>query len=1049
MWKHKKMKSGLSMKEIACTVIVAALVITLSIGLGATQNETKQNETQPENIASSVAELDESEDNTDGTAPIQTIQKQETATDNTTDDATGVTIQTPENATDNTTDNATSVTLQTPETATNTTTANATGVTLQAPETATDNTSVIGLNYTINESAGESRNNNVTESVIGTPKLIANKESYSLDEEPAFSFEYTTFNNSYIKNASQKTFKNVTENASREMLSSVSEEAATGTPQKALKKWVTENETIETCVYDSSGALTDIAPEIAKTGEGKFAIELPKERAFRAGVYTLSVELVKDEHVYVLESEFPWGLVSVNTQKSIYKPGETTEFVIVVLDKTGHSVSNADIYLTVNNPNNEETTYSTADGTITASSESGIYNVDYHTEVEGNHTVFVTALIDNVEVSFNTYFRVLQAYEFDLVRTAESKIDPTKQDWFVVTIDIESFTDAESVTVKEFVPAVFDVSSTGAATILLEDDMKTITWNKDLIANKTSVSYSYSVPHIWPYLYALGPAEIDYDSKSFIEARPWYVAVDPAEETLRPDGTGDKYTWASGTYSSVNDQSDDTYLETSGTSWQEGLFSTANHSAGSGTINWVRVYIRYEDSSFITNHAKVRTSMKTNGNEYDGAEVTCGGSWADTYTEYATNPSTGSDWTWDDINSIQIGADGKRSFFGTCNARVAEVWLVVNYTPPATVQTPSTYDNSTLEAKTIFARNDGLTVRVNVTNPDGRSYIDTVLITILNTTDAVKVDNATMTNITEITDGYTYEYNYTIPSDADGGTWTINVYANNTANAWDSNTTTFDVYGWSNVTWDSPPDGSNYTIGETITLTCLVRDANTSSPIQNYPVHFYNRTDSTETYLGMNYTNGSGYAVMDWDTSGVAPGWYYPKCNITDNATLYYNVTADNEANTSVELKYATTLEIRNQTASQGISFINFSGESGTTVSDPYNNVDGSGNPQNITSNSPVVTIYNPSSSTNYTIWLKVEEVSGWSTIINDEKFNVTADDTSPGAVSSWTTLTSGGSYKDTGVTVSVGTYKDLYLAYELKGSGTGTSTVSVLGEAV
>ncbi|KAF5429887.1 hypothetical protein C5S39_08370 [Candidatus Methanophagaceae archaeon] len=487
MWKHKKMKSGLSMKEIACTVIVAALVITLSIGLGATQNETIQNVTLPENIITSeyVAELNEtpSEDITDVTASIQTIQ-------------------TPENATNNNT------------------TDNATGVTLQTPETATNNTSVIGLNYTINESTDESRNINVTESVIGTPKLIANKESYSLDEAPAFSFEYKTFRKTFIKNASHEMLRSV--NVSEDSGIAALEES-----QKVLKKWVTENETIETFVYDSSGALTDIAPEIAKIGEGKFAIELPKERVFQAGIYKLSVRLMKDEHVYVLESEFPWGLVSVNTRKSIYKPGETAKFVIVVLDKAGHSVSNADISLTVNNPNNDKTTYSCADGTITASSESGIYNVDYHTEVEGNHSVSVTGLIDNVEVFFTTYFRVLQAYEFDLVRTAQSKIDPTLQDRFEVRIDVECFTDAESVTLKEFVPAEFCVYSTDAATVMQEDDTKTITWTKDLIGKKTSVSYSYAVPPVWPYLYALGPAEISYGSETFFEARPWYVAVDP------------------------------------------------------------------------------------------------------------------------------------------------------------------------------------------------------------------------------------------------------------------------------------------------------------------------------------------------------------------------------------------------------------------------------------------------------------------------------------------------------------------------------------------
>jgi len=271
--------------------------------------------------------------------------------------------------------------------------------------------------------------------------------------------------------------------------------------------------------------------------EGKFTIKLPEERALKAGIYKLKVELVKDGITYTQEQEFQWGLVSLNTRKSIYTPGEPAEFIIVVLDKYGHPVCNADISMTVTNPNNEKTTYSTGKGTITASSECGIYNANYLTEVEGNHTIDLTAqtlekfdqnasAVDNVAVNFSTYFLVQQDYEFDIIRTAQSKIDPTKQDWFDVKIDIESFTDAESVKIKEFVPAEFDVV-TDAATVLLEDDTKTITWNLYLIDNKTFVTYSYSIPHVWPYLYSSGPAEIAYGGGVFKEARPWYVAVDP------------------------------------------------------------------------------------------------------------------------------------------------------------------------------------------------------------------------------------------------------------------------------------------------------------------------------------------------------------------------------------------------------------------------------------------------------------------------------------------------------------------------------------------
>ena len=97
----------------------------------------------------------------------------------------------------------------------------------------------------------------------------------------------------------------------------------------------------------------------------------------------------------------------------------------------------------------------------------------------------------------------------------------------------------------------------------------------------------------------------------------------------------------------------------------------------------------------------------------------------------------------------------------------------------------------------------------------------------------------------------------------------------------------------------------------------------------------------------------------------------------------------------------------------------------------------------------PVATIYNPSSSMSYKIWLKVTDGTGWDYIVKNETFNVTADATDPGDVNSWATLTEWGSYTDSGVTVAAGDFKDLYLAFQLRRSGTGTATISVLGEVV
>jgi len=121
------------------------------------------------------------------------------------------------------------------------------------------------------------------------------------------------------------------------------------------------------------------------------------------------------------------------------------------------------------------------------------------------------------------------------------------------------------------------------------------------------------------------------------------------------------------------------------------------------------------------------------------------------------------------------------------------VFVTVTYNNPPVAGTPQTYDSTTLESKTAFERNDGMFINVSVTDPNGASDLDAVLVTISNTTGAAIVDNDTMIRDYPIEGGYVYNYSWTLPNDADLGTWTINVYANDTSDAWDSNSTTFTV----------------------------------------------------------------------------------------------------------------------------------------------------------------------------------------------------------------------------------------------------------------
>lgn len=165
----------------------------------------------------------------------------------------------------------------------------------------------------------------------------------------------------------------------------------------------------------------------------------------------------------------------------------------------------------------------------------GVYETTYLTGAKGQYNIICTALIDmeeGEESRFDTYFMVQDFYEFDIVRQAQSKIDPTKYDTFDVSVDITSHTAVSTITIREYVPVNFTVRTD--ASVVEAAGFKVLRWQRSLVDNKTSVNYSYSVPVVWPELYRLGPVEIDYGSGTFTEARPWWVAVDPT--TGGPDG---------------------------------------------------------------------------------------------------------------------------------------------------------------------------------------------------------------------------------------------------------------------------------------------------------------------------------------------------------------------------------------------------------------------------------------------------------------------------------------------------------------------------------
>ena len=372
---------------------------------------------------------------------------------------------------------------------------------------------VMAISDAINPTNSTSGNmTNATMPVLPiVPTLAPSKKDYFSTEVPQFNFQYYT----------DKDFEKVKKHFGNN----------TVTPQNGT--WNSSNETINVDILDSFGNKVQNQPKFEKIREGKFGIDLSSPRIVKPGLYKIETTLLKDGKTYVTESNFTWGLVALNTNKSIYKPGETGNFTMAVLDRYGQPVCNSDITLEITDPNLQLTTLTSGAG-ITNDPICGLYHAQYSTISEGNYTVHVNASAKGINTDYTTSFLVSSSYPFDIVRTADTKIDPVdKPNLFNVRIDISSYVSQNNFQIREFVPAVFTNITTDAR-ITTVGDTKILTWNRNLkdSQSKTFVQYSYSVPLDFPELYQLGPVQINYGNQTFTEARPWIIANDPVGDGI-------------------------------------------------------------------------------------------------------------------------------------------------------------------------------------------------------------------------------------------------------------------------------------------------------------------------------------------------------------------------------------------------------------------------------------------------------------------------------------------------------------------------------------
>lgn len=301
---------------------------------------------------------------------------------------------------------------------------------------------------------------------------------------------------------------------------------------------------IQTTVLDYVGNPTDLNASVERVvanGIEKFSLKIDKpEREFKPGQYTLVVDIQTDSAVLESRYNFSWGVLAINMNKSFYAVGDNAYIQMGVLDDQGSTICDAELSLTITDPEGVDSKFSSANNSIQQSGECGPNNVvevpDYFanfadTNKVGKYILKLSAVTKNGEHNVIDEFVVSENMNFDVERISTTRTyTPATYQMKINIISKDDFTGI----ITEKVPKSFIVSEADGllkySSVDTIGDANIIKWNIPLKAGKkTTIGYNYKGPNISPEFFLLGPLEISQNGGAiFTENRAWQIASDLA-----------------------------------------------------------------------------------------------------------------------------------------------------------------------------------------------------------------------------------------------------------------------------------------------------------------------------------------------------------------------------------------------------------------------------------------------------------------------------------------------------------------------------------------
>ena len=386
---------------------------------------------------------------------------------------------------------------------------------------------------------------------------------------------------------------------------------------------------------------------------------------------------------YTQEQEFTWGVLAINTHKSIYLPNEAASIGIAVLDNEGHMVCDADVTLTITDPGNNETVLSTGNGLIKVSPQCCVYGVtnlpDFYTNytVDGAGTyvmnLTVTAVTADGTKSITDEFTVQNSVDFDVARDGPTRIYPPVS--YVMNFTIKANKNYTGL-IREYVPASFVITLQDGLTVTTVGDTKILTWTKNLVEGETyNFYYAFDAPDVSPYLFTLGALEIG----SFKEDRQWQIANDGTETYYFDDHDGSVQEWKE-CPACMADGSTTTYAVCKVNGRTELLNRTNCLGTDLGPITIVKIRA-YGYITLTTDYVELRPEFNAGVGTYVTADLPLdSGDWG-TPIDITTDTNYPVPWTWSNVSNLECGAICRHPQGQTTDVFVAKVEIEVNHTP--------------------------------------------------------------------------------------------------------------------------------------------------------------------------------------------------------------------------------------------------------------------------------------------------------------------------------------------------------------------------------